>query len=82
MIKTTNSDISKFQLVDPKTGEEKRFTITEDDDIRPNASLSDLAKLKAVFKKFGTTTDGMLSIAKLHGEFFVFPSSGFPLIIF
>lgn len=69
MIGLLNGDISKFQLVDPKTGEEKKVTITEDDGIRPNASLSDLAKLKAVFKKSGTTTAGMLSIVKLHGEF-------------
>lgn len=78
MIKTINSDISKFQLVDPKTGEQKKVTITEDDGIRSNASLSDLAKLKAVFKKSGTTTAGMLSIAKLHGEFLCLHRVAFP----
>jgi hypothetical protein len=48
-----------WQLVDPKTGDEKKVTITEDDGIRPNASLADLSKLKTVFKKSGTTTAGM-----------------------
>ena len=47
------------QLVDPKTGEEKKVTITEDDGIRPGTSLADLAKLKTVFKKSGSTTAGM-----------------------
>uniref|UniRef100_A0A7N0USF1 acetyl-CoA C-acyltransferase n=1 Tax=Kalanchoe fedtschenkoi TaxID=63787 RepID=A0A7N0USF1_KALFE len=46
------------KIVDPKTGEEKPVTISVDDGIRPNASLADLAKLKPVFKKDGTTTAG------------------------
>lgn len=46
------------KIVDPKTGEEKSVTIAVDDGIRPNASLADLGKLKAVFKKDGTTTAG------------------------
>lgn len=46
------------KIVDPKTGEEKSVTISVDDGIRPNASVSDLGKLKAVFKKDGTTTAG------------------------
>lgn len=46
------------KIVDPKTGDEKPVTITVDDGIRPNASLADLAKLKPVFKKSGTTTAG------------------------
>ncbi|KAE8076238.1 hypothetical protein FH972_014901 [Carpinus fangiana] len=46
------------KIVDPKTGEEKPVTISVDDGIRPNATLSDLAKLKPVFKKDGTTTAG------------------------
>ncbi|CAH2080432.1 unnamed protein product [Thlaspi arvense] len=46
------------KIVDPKTGDEKPVTISIDDGIRPNASLSDLAKLKPVFKKDGTTTAG------------------------
>uniref|UniRef100_A0A0C9SAY4 acetyl-CoA C-acyltransferase n=1 Tax=Wollemia nobilis TaxID=56998 RepID=A0A0C9SAY4_9CONI len=48
----------KTKLVDPKTGDEKAVTISVDDGIRPNASLSDLAKLKPAFKKDGTTTAG------------------------
>ncbi|KAL9247199.1 hypothetical protein vseg_020656 [Gypsophila vaccaria] len=46
------------KLVDSKTGEEKAITISVDDGIRPNAGLADLAKLKPVFKKDGTTTAG------------------------
>ncbi|KAB1203758.1 3-ketoacyl-CoA thiolase 2, peroxisomal [Morella rubra] len=46
------------RIVDPKTGDEKPVTISVDDGIRPNTSLSDLAKLKTVFKKDGTTTAG------------------------
>ena len=48
-----------MKIVDPKTGDEKPVTISVDDGIRPNTSLSDLAKLKAVFKKDGTTTAGI-----------------------
>ncbi|KAH9288950.1 hypothetical protein KI387_033067, partial [Taxus chinensis] len=51
-------DQGQAALVDPKTGDEKRVTISVDDGIRPNASLSDLAKLRAVFKKDGSTTAG------------------------
>ncbi|KAH9615482.1 hypothetical protein KSS87_003179 [Heliosperma pusillum] len=46
------------KLVDSKTGEEKHITVSVDDGIRPNATLSDLSKLKPVFKKDGTTTAG------------------------
>ncbi|GLT97846.1 hypothetical protein SLE2022_153920 [Rubroshorea leprosula] len=46
------------KIVDPKTGDEKPVTITVDDGFRPNASLSDLSKLKPVFKKDGSTTAG------------------------
>ncbi|KAL8161792.1 hypothetical protein V2J09_013281 [Rumex salicifolius] len=54
----------KTKIVDPKTGEEKAVTILVDDGIRPNASTSDLAKLKPVFKKDGTTTaDYVIQIA-------------------
>lgn len=52
--------------MDPKTGEEKSVTIAVDDGIRPNASLSDLAKLKTVFKKDGTTTAGIISYKCVH----------------
>eukprot|EP00271_Cylindrocystis_brebissonii_P017821 TRINITY_DN4786_c0_g1_i1.p1 TRINITY_DN4786_c0_g1~~TRINITY_DN4786_c0_g1_i1.p1 ORF type:complete len:461 (+),score=91.78 TRINITY_DN4786_c0_g1_i1:245-1627(+) len=46
------------KLVDPKTGEEKAVVISQDDGFRANASIADLAKLKTVFKKDGTTTAG------------------------
>ncbi|KAL2507302.1 3-ketoacyl-CoA thiolase 2 [Forsythia ovata] len=48
----------KTKIVDPKTGDEKPVTISVDDGIRPNATVSDLAKLKPVFKKDGSTTAG------------------------
>lgn len=48
--------------MDPKTGEEKKVTISEDDGIRSGASIADLAKLKAVFKKSGSTTAGMFGL--------------------
>ncbi|KAI3983211.1 hypothetical protein MKX01_039702 [Papaver californicum] len=46
------------KIVDPKTGEEKSVTISVDDGIRPSTTVADLAKLRAVFKKDGTTTAG------------------------
>lgn len=46
------------KIVDLKTGEEKQVMIAVDDGIRPNTTLSDLAKLKPVFKKDGSTTAG------------------------
>ncbi|XVF65086.1 hypothetical protein PTKIN_Ptkin09bG0218500 [Pterospermum kingtungense] len=46
------------KIVDPKTGDEKPVTISVDDGIRPNTTLSNLAKLKPVFKKDGSTTAG------------------------
>ncbi|KAK9991565.1 hypothetical protein SO802_026550 [Lithocarpus litseifolius] len=46
------------KIVDPITGDEKPITISIDDGIRPNARSSDLAKLKPVFKKDGSTTAG------------------------
>nr|XP_010933143.1 3-ketoacyl-CoA thiolase 2, peroxisomal isoform X2 [Elaeis guineensis] len=49
------------KIVDPKTGEEKRVTISVDDGIRPGTSVSVLAKLKPAFKKDGTTTAGNAS---------------------
>ncbi|KAL6526643.1 3-ketoacyl-CoA thiolase 2, peroxisomal [Orobanche gracilis] len=48
----------KTKVVDPKSGDEKAVTISVDDGIRPNTSVADLAKLKAVFKKDGSTTAG------------------------
>ncbi|RWV96076.1 hypothetical protein GW17_00041244 [Ensete ventricosum] len=44
------------KIVDPKTGEHKRVTISMDDGIRMDTSLSVLAKLKPAFKKDGSTT--------------------------
>ncbi|KAI3899717.1 hypothetical protein MKW92_022141 [Papaver armeniacum] len=46
------------KIVDPKTGEEKSVTISVDDGIRPSTTVADLAKLRTVFKKDGTTTAG------------------------
>ncbi|KAF4347836.1 hypothetical protein G4B88_026083 [Cannabis sativa] len=46
------------KIVDPKTGQEKRVTISVDDGIRPNTDLSTLAKLKPAFKNDGSTTAG------------------------
>jgi len=46
------------KIVNPKTGDETPVTISEDDGIRPETTLSGLAKLKTVFKKDGTTTAG------------------------
>ncbi|KAF8388357.1 hypothetical protein HHK36_027023 [Tetracentron sinense] len=51
-------NMSFTKIVDPKTGDEKPVTISVDDGIRPNVTMSDLAKLKPVFKKDGTTTAG------------------------
>ncbi|KAL3628084.1 3-ketoacyl-CoA thiolase 2, peroxisomal [Castilleja foliolosa] len=48
----------KTKLVDPKSGDEKQVTISVDDGIRPNPSVAELGKLKAVFKKDGSTTAG------------------------
>lgn len=46
------------KIVDPKSGDEKPVTIAVDDGIRPSTTVADLGKLKAVFKKDGTTTAG------------------------
>ncbi|KAJ8431527.1 hypothetical protein Cgig2_009764 [Carnegiea gigantea] len=54
----TREEQDQAALVDPKTGDEKPITVTVDDGIRPNANVSELAKLKPVFKKNGTTTAG------------------------
>lgn len=47
-----------MKIVDPKTGEEKQITVSADDGIRPDTSLSVLAKLKPAFSKDGSTTAG------------------------
>lgn len=43
---------------DPKTGEEKRVVVDQDDGIRPGTTQAALGKLRTVFKKDGTTTAG------------------------
>ncbi|GJY20269.1 kinesin-like protein KIN-5C [Tanacetum coccineum] len=48
----------KIKIVDPKTGEETPVRIFVDDGIRPGTTLADLAKLKPIFKKDGSTTTG------------------------
>ncbi|PSC76644.1 3-ketoacyl-thiolase peroxisomal [Micractinium conductrix] len=45
-------------LKDPKTGEEKRVVIDQDDGIRPGTTAASLGQLRPVFKKGGTTTAG------------------------
>lgn len=46
------------KLQDPKSGEEHVVTVSQDDGIRPGTTVAELAKLKAVFKKNGSTTAG------------------------
>ena len=48
-----------MKIVDPKTGEERQITVSVDEGIRPNTSMANLAKLKPVFKKDGSTTAGI-----------------------
>lgn len=43
---------------DPKTGEEKKLVVDKDDGVRPGVSAQQLAALKPVFKKGGSTTAG------------------------
>ncbi|KAK9811276.1 hypothetical protein WJX72_001035 [[Myrmecia] bisecta] len=43
---------------DPKTGEEKQIVVDRDDGVRPGTTPQQLAQLKTVFKKDGTTTAG------------------------
>lgn len=45
-------------LKDPKTEEEKKVVISEDDGIRPGTTAAGLSKLKPAFKKNGSTTAG------------------------
>ncbi|KAE9460825.1 hypothetical protein C3L33_07294, partial [Rhododendron williamsianum] len=49
------------KILDPRTHEEKHVVISVDDGIRPDANLTDLAKLKPAFKKDGSTTAGTSS---------------------
>ena len=55
-----------LNIVDPKTRAAKRVIIYVDDGIHPTGSLSDLAKLKLVFNKGGSTTAGIEFISQLH----------------
>ncbi|KAL8139827.1 hypothetical protein V2J09_005848 [Rumex salicifolius] len=48
----------KIKIVDSESGEEKLVTVISDDGIRPNITVSDLAKLKPAFMKDGTVTAG------------------------
>ena len=57
-----------LKIVDPKTGVEKHVMISIDDGIRPTASLSDLVKLKLVFKKGGSTTSDIEFLLQLHAS--------------
>ena len=57
-----------LNIVDPKTGAEKLVTISVDDGIHPTASLFELAKLKPIFKKGGSTTAGIEFLLQLHAR--------------
>eukprot|EP01084_Bolivina_argentea_P054728 100362_1 len=46
------------QWKDPKTGKKKTITVNKDDGIRANTTMEGLGKLKAAFKKGGSTTAG------------------------
>lgn len=48
---------------DPKTGEEREVVIRADDGVRAGTSAAGLGKLRAVFKKDGSTTAGNSSQA-------------------
>ncbi|KAH7836374.1 hypothetical protein Vadar_000504 [Vaccinium darrowii] len=49
------------KILEPKTGVEKQVVISVDDGIRPDANMTDLAKLKPAFRKDGSTTAGTSS---------------------
>ena len=55
-----------LKIVDPKTGAENPVMISIGDGIHPTSSLSDLVKLKPVFKKGGSTTAGIEFLLLLH----------------
>ncbi|GKA93431.1 ankyrin repeat family protein [Tanacetum coccineum] len=54
------------EIVDPKTRDETPVTVSVDDGIRPGTTLADLAKLKLVFKKDGSTTAVQMSKERWH----------------
>ena len=49
------------KIIDKDTKEEKEIVVTEDDGIREGVTMENLAKLKPVFKKGGSTTAGNAS---------------------
>ncbi|KAJ3682436.1 hypothetical protein LUZ60_015009 [Juncus effusus] len=49
------------KIIDPKSGEERKITVSADDGIRADTSLSVLSKLRPAFSKDGTTTAGNAS---------------------
>ena len=53
-----DEELSRPLLQDPKTGEEHDVVISKDDGVRPGTTAASLGKLRAVFKKDGTTTAG------------------------
>ncbi|XP_072993568.1 3-ketoacyl-CoA thiolase 2, peroxisomal-like isoform X2 [Typha latifolia] len=69
------------KIVDPKSGEEKQVTISVDDGIRPDTSLSGLAKLKPVFRKDGNSSqvsDGAGAVLLMRRD--VAMRKGLPII--
>ena len=58
---------------DPKTGEEKKLVVNKDDGVRPGISAQQLAALKPVFKKGGSTTAGNSSQVPVSCNISVFP---------
>ena len=51
----------RTKWVDPKSGDEKTITVTEDDGIRPGMTVEVLSKLKPAFSKDGATHAGNAS---------------------
>jgi len=49
------------KIIDPDTKEERDIVVSEDDGIREGVTIENLSKLKAVFKKDGSTTAGNAS---------------------
>jgi len=72
--------------VDPKTGVEKKITVSVDDGIRPNTNIVDLAKLKPAFQKDGSTTAGIKELSFVNfvtlGEIFNLVNICFQYIFF
>lgn len=51
---------------DPKSGKVKTITVDKDDGIRPQTTADGLGKLRAVFKKGGSTTAGIIIYIIYH----------------